>query len=258
MKTKVAILGCGNIATDLTIKLLRTSKTLEAGALVGIDPESDGLTRARRMGVPFLTVGIDELMHWRRAGDIRSVFDATSAKAHGRHGLMARARGMPAYAGNLDIMTSAALSTAERLAERNGNVAGFLMAAYMSPPVELARQAKLMESYGAHCVFVVDSAGALLMREVAGRFKAFADLIRPRQDRPVRVDRETLSLGFAGVYSSFPRHAEAAARRYGVDARAILVELRRRRMVGGQDDHRIVDVALDLAKAQRTCGAGKD
>ncbi|GAA5124567.1 acetaldehyde dehydrogenase [Alloalcanivorax gelatiniphagus] len=81
-KTKVAIIGSGNIGTDLMIKVLRGAKHLEMGAMVGIDPDSDGLARARRMGVQTTHEGVDGLMRLPDFDDIDIIFDATSAKAH--------------------------------------------------------------------------------------------------------------------------------------------------------------------------------
>jgi len=81
-KTKVAIIGSGNIGTDLMIKIMRTSKVLEMSVFVGIDPESDGLARAKRMGVKICHTGISGLVEMPEWADIKIIFDATSAKAH--------------------------------------------------------------------------------------------------------------------------------------------------------------------------------
>lgn len=81
-KTKVAIIGSGNIGTDLMIKILRTSLQLEMSVMVGIDPDSDGLARAKRMGVATCHTGITGLIEMPEWKDIKIVFDATSAKAH--------------------------------------------------------------------------------------------------------------------------------------------------------------------------------
>ena len=92
-KIKVAIIGSGNIGTDLMIKIMRLSKTLEMGAFVGIDRESDGLKRAARMGVPITAEGIDGLVAMPEFADIKIVFDATSAGAHGKHNEVLQAHG---------------------------------------------------------------------------------------------------------------------------------------------------------------------
>ena len=82
MKTRVAVIGSGNIGTDLMIKIMRTSEVLEVAALVGIDPASDGLARARRLGVAAIDTGVDGLLAHPDFARIEIVFDATSAAAH--------------------------------------------------------------------------------------------------------------------------------------------------------------------------------
>ena len=81
-KRKVAIIGSGNIGTDLMIKILRHGQHLEMAVMVGIDPQSDGLARARRMGVATTHEGVIGLMNMPEFADIDIVFDATSAGAH--------------------------------------------------------------------------------------------------------------------------------------------------------------------------------
>jgi acetaldehyde dehydrogenase len=92
-KTKVAIIGSGNIGTDLMIKVMRLSEVLEMGVMVGIDPASDGLERAARMGVATTAEGIDGLIAMPEFADIEIVFDATSAGAHQRNSELVLAAG---------------------------------------------------------------------------------------------------------------------------------------------------------------------
>lgn len=92
-KTKVAIIGSGNIGTDLMIKVMRLSSVLEMGVMVGIDPASDGLARASRMGIATTAAGIDGLVVMPEFADIGIVFDATSAGAHKRNNELLQAHG---------------------------------------------------------------------------------------------------------------------------------------------------------------------
>ena len=92
-KTKIAIIGSGNIGTDLMIKVMRLSEVLEMGVMVGIDPASDGLARAARMGVATTAEGIDGLLAMPEFADVGIVFDATSAGAHKRNSELVLAAG---------------------------------------------------------------------------------------------------------------------------------------------------------------------
>ncbi len=201
---------------------------------------------------------------------------------------------------------------------------GFLMMAHLNDPKGLAEQGKLMESYGAHTIYITDSAGYMLPADVKARVQALRDILKPEteigfhghhnlglgiansiaaidagatridgsvaglgagagntplevfaavcermgietgvdvfkltdvaeeiivpmMDHMVRIDRESLALGYAGVYSTFLLPAKRAAKRYGVPARDILVELGRKKMIGGQEDM-IDDTAMTMAK----------
>ncbi|WP_428965842.1 acetaldehyde dehydrogenase (acetylating) [Micromonospora fluostatini] len=93
MSTGVAVIGSGNIGTDLMIKVLRLSESLRMVAMVGVDPASDGLARARRLGVATTAEGIDGLLAMPEFADVRVVFDATSAGAHRRHADLLRGHG---------------------------------------------------------------------------------------------------------------------------------------------------------------------
>lgn len=201
---------------------------------------------------------------------------------------------------------------------------GFLMMAHMNTPAGLVTQAKLMESYGANCIYITDSAGYMLPDDVKARISAVRaalkpetelgfhghhnmamgiansiaaiecganridaasaglgagagntpmevliavcdrmgietgvdvwkiqdvadDLVVPMMDFPIRIDRDALTLGYAGVYGSFLLFAKRAGAKYGIPSRDLLVELGRRGMVGGQEDM-IEDTAMTLAK----------
>lgn len=205
---------------------------------------------------------------------------------------------------------------------------GFLMMAHMIPADALVKQLQLMESYGANCVYITDSAGYMLPDDVSARvglarrelhpqteigfhghhnlamgianslaaveagadridgsmaglgagagntplevfiavcermgvetgvdlFKAMdiaEDLIVPMMEQPIRIDRDALTLGYAGVYSSFLLFAKRSAEKYNLSSRDILVELGRRKTVGGQEDM-IEDLALDMAREAGT------
>jgi 4-hydroxy-2-oxovalerate/4-hydroxy-2-oxohexanoate aldolase len=208
---------------------------------------------------------------------------------------------------------------------------GFLMMAHMQDPVALARQGRLMESYGANCIYCTDSAGFMLPDDVGARVRAlrealhrdteigfhghhnlamgianslaaveagatridgsaaglgagagntplevFAavcermgvhtgvdlyrlmdvaeDLVVPMMNHPIRLDRDSLILGYAGVYSSFLLFAQRAGQKYGVSSRDILVEMGRRKTVGGQEDL-IEEVALELVRERNSPSA---
>ncbi len=211
------------------------------------------------------------------------------------------------------------------------DVVGFLMMAHMNSPEGLVKQAKLMESYGANCIYVTDSAGYMLPEDVRVRIDAVRQALDPKtelgfhghhnlamgvansvaaiecganridaaaaglgagagntpmevlvavldrmgvdtgvdvwkiqdvaeeqvfpiMDFPIRIDRDSLTLGYAGVYGSFLLFAKRAEAKYGIPARELLIELGRRKMVGGQEDM-IEDTALTMSRERQNKAA---
>ena len=271
-----------------------------APELAYIEAVAEVLTHARLAALLLPGIGtVEDLKDAQRAGvrTLRVATHCTEADIAKQHVEMGRSLGM--------------------------DVACFLMMAHQIPTLALLEQAQKLADYGAHCVYVTDSAGALLMHETTERVRALVEhlpceigfhnhnnlglgvantvlayeagasrldgslagmgagagncalevlvgvlhrmgidtgadlyaladaadqLVRPLQQRPVQTDGNALMLGYAGVYSSFLLHAERAAAHFGLDARDILVELGRRRMVGGQEDM-IYDVALSMTDA---------
>ncbi|MDN5759225.1 MAG: 4-hydroxy-2-oxovalerate aldolase [Tomitella sp.] len=211
--------------------------------------------------------------------------------------------------------------------ERGLETVGFLMMSHSQPPEKLAKQARIMADAGCQCVYIVDSAGALVLDQVSDRVEALVqelgddaqvgfhghenldlavansiyairagatqidgsvrrfgagagntpveafvgvcdkiglktgidffdiadaaeDVVRPTMPAECLLDRSSLMMGYAGVYSSFLRHAERQAERYGVPAAQILVRAGERKLIGGQEDQ-LIDIALELQREQR-------
>jgi acetaldehyde dehydrogenase (acetylating) len=370
---KIAILGTGNIGTDLLMKIRNRSTTLEVALFAGIDPESEGIARARSLGVPTATNGIDGVL---AEPDIGLVFEATSAPAHLRHAPLLKDAGKivvdltPAAVGPF-VVPAVRCEVGE---ERNVNLVScggqavipMVHAVSRVAPLEYAETVTTIASRSAgpgtranideftvttargveevggapaaksiiilnpadppilkqDTVYVVDSAGAMVPDDVRAKVSALRqalscavgfhahnnlglaignslaaveegaavvdgslaglgagagnaptevliavldksgyetgvdlygvmdaaeDVVRPLLKRPQMIDKPSLSLGYAGVYSSFLLHTFRVVKKVGLDPRDVLIELGKRRVVGGQEDM-ILDVAMQLKR----------